>query len=306
MATFLDDFEAQTIGQFPAGWTNRWAASSGTIQASGSGKVLDQMPASDARRVATLDAAGTFADGEVVAKFLPPASFTNSQSCCFVFGRVSGAAGSENAIYAFITYQGGVYKLAISQYLNGASSVLAAGVALGAAIMNSPFWIRLNYNGGSVKAKIWPDGTVEPTAWTNTSTTSATVLAANAAGVGAFSGNSALDVKCDSVGFATTSAETAPMPASTIVRYAPITLQSAAGTARANLSGLRWAWFDGTDPSAFAAPTDKGSNGTTDANGLLKASLPNSTLAVGAVGTLVLTTADGSAAGVYTIAVNSL
>ena len=67
-----------------------------------------------------------------------------------------------------------------------------------------------------------------------------------------------------------------------------ITLVDVLGNALANLTGIKWAWFDSADPNTFAAPTDKGNAETTDGNGLLEITLTNTTLTAGQTGTLVL------------------
>ena len=62
----------------------------------------------------------------------------------------------------------------------------------------------------------------------------------------------------------------------------------------ASLSGLRWAWSDPPYPHLLATPTDKGSNGATNAQGILVLHIPNSTLASGAAGYLVFSNSDGT------------
>jgi len=62
----------------------------------------------------------------------------------------------------------------------------------------------------------------------------------------------------------------------------------------ANLSGLRWAWFDQATPDALLAPTDKGTGETTDAAGLLVIPLTNTTKAAGEVGWLIVTDSNGT------------
>lgn len=64
----------------------------------------------------------------------------------------------------------------------------------------------------------------------------------------------------------------------------------------ANLTGLRWAWFDQATPNLFAAPTDKGTVESTDANGQIVIPLPNSQLAIGGIGWLVVTNSTGNPA----------
>jgi hypothetical protein len=64
----------------------------------------------------------------------------------------------------------------------------------------------------------------------------------------------------------------------------------------ANLSSLRWAWFDQVTPDLFTSPTDKGTLETTDAGGTLTIALPNSQLAAGATGWLIVTDSGGNPA----------
>jgi len=73
------------------------------------------------------------------------------------------------------------------------------------------------------------------------------------------------------------------------------------GNSQTSLSSLDWAWFDGTDPAAFIAPSDQGSTESTDGDGLISVSLPNTTLTSGQTGTLVLS--DGTAYGVFRLEV---
>lgn len=83
---------------------------------------------------------------------------------------------------------------------------------------------------------------------------------------------------------------TAPPP----VYSASFTLNAPDGTAAANLSGLRWAWFDQATPDLFTAPVDKGTVEATDASGVLQVSLPHSSLQPGAVGWLIVTDSTGN------------
>ena len=73
-----------------------------------------------------------------------------------------------------------------------------------------------------------------------------------------------------------------------------VRLVNVAGVPRANLRGLRWAWFDTPRPGEMEAPTDQGVVGETDASGILRVSLPNSSLSAGEVGYLVVTDSDGT------------
>lgn len=65
-------------------------------------------------------------------------------------------------------------------------------------------------------------------------------------------------------------------------------------TPAANLSGLRWAFFDQVNPGAFAAPTARGAAGATDGSGILVVSIAGTALAIGAVGWLIVSDSDGT------------
>lgn len=72
-----------------------------------------------------------------------------------------------------------------------------------------------------------------------------------------------------------------------------------------NLTGINWAWFDGTDAGLFTSPTDKGQGLSTDDTGNITFHLPNSSLLAGQSGTLVLDCIDGpdTYSGSYILAV---
>lgn len=61
----------------------------------------------------------------------------------------------------------------------------------------------------------------------------------------------------------------------------------------ANLSNLKWAWFDQIVPDLFAAPTDKGVSESTDGAGILRINLTNTTLSSGGLGWLIVTDSNG-------------
>ena len=75
------------------------------------------------------------------------------------------------------------------------------------------------------------------------------------------------------------------------------------GTRRADMTSIKWAWFDQTTPNTFAAPTDTGSAEITDAFGVLEITLVSSTLVAGQYGCLALSTSDGIDTGLYKLKV---
>lgn len=76
-------------------------------------------------------------------------------------------------------------------------------------------------------------------------------------------------------------------------RTVQLTLTTNGSTPAANLTGLKWAWFDNPNPASFAAPTDSGSIESTDGTGILNISV-RSALASGGIGWLILTDSDGT------------
>jgi hypothetical protein len=82
--------------------------------------------------------------------------------------------------------------------------------------------------------------------------------------------------------------------AATTARTVTLTLADSSNAARANLTGLKWAFFDTVTPNLFAAPVSQGTAETTDASGVLVITV-QTTLASGATGWLVVTDSDGTA-----------
>lgn len=83
----------------------------------------------------------------------------------------------------------------------------------------------------------------------------------------------------------------AAAPASSVA----LTLTAPDGTTpRANLTGLKWAFFDQVTPDLFAAPTAKGAGETTDGAGVLALNITGTALAPGAIGWLDVTDSDGT------------
>ncbi len=83
---------------------------------------------------------------------------------------------------------------------------------------------------------------------------------------------------------------------------ATVTLIDKTGSPQANLSDLRWAWFD-EDVGALNAPTDQGITETTDGSGVMIVTLSVSALTSGQTGTLMLRSLS-SETMVYRVAVD--
>jgi len=85
---------------------------------------------------------------------------------------------------------------------------------------------------------------------------------------------------------------------------ATVNLYSKAGSDQASLSSLSWAWFDTFPTTTSIAATDAGTTESTDGNGQLVLSIPNSTLTSGQTGWLLLYDSTGTKVGAYTVAVD--
>ncbi len=84
-------------------------------------------------------------------------------------------------------------------------------------------------------------------------------------------------------------------PAARTARTVTVTLTTDGTTTAANLTGLRWAFFDSPQPQSFGVPASQGTGETTDALGVLTVSV-STTLASGGVGWLDVTNSDGTVA----------
>lgn len=73
-----------------------------------------------------------------------------------------------------------------------------------------------------------------------------------------------------------------------------IALVNEAGAAQANLSSLKWAWFDEATPDLLGSPTDQGNAELTDGSGVLTIDLPRSSKTSGQIGWLIVTNSDGT------------
>lgn len=94
---------------------------------------------------------------------------------------------------------------------------------------------------------------------------------------------------------ATERADVSSFVAANETRAVTLTLVVSAtdGSARASLSGLKWAFYDAM-PWTGAAPIAHGTTETTDGSGVIVIPLPGSTLGNGATGWLLVTDSDGT------------
>lgn len=90
---------------------------------------------------------------------------------------------------------------------------------------------------------------------------------------------------------------TDPTPVAPVRRCA-IVLTTDGTAPAANLTGIRWAWWDSATPTFGTAPLLHGANATTNAAGSLEIDLPTTALGIGGVGTLLAVISDGTPNGV--------
>lgn len=62
----------------------------------------------------------------------------------------------------------------------------------------------------------------------------------------------------------------------------------------ADLSGLKWAFFDEVTPNLFNAPTAQGTGATTDSSGTISITITGTSLTAGQIGWLILTDSNGT------------
>jgi hypothetical protein len=75
-----------------------------------------------------------------------------------------------------------------------------------------------------------------------------------------------------------------------------LTLTTNGTTPAANLTGLKWAFFDQATPDALAGPVAKGVAESTNGSGVLNVDITGTTLSPGGVGWLIVTNSDGNPA----------
>ena len=87
--------------------------------------------------------------------------------------------------------------------------------------------------------------------------------------------------------------------ATAVTKTASVNLVNTSNVAQTSLTGLKWAWFDGVTPDAFAAPSDKGVGEITDGSGVLTIDISNSSKTTGQIGWLIVTDSDGTTSMVH-------
>lgn len=189
MAQYDTNFSGYSAGSPPSDWTARWTTTNVTneIVSDGvgdGGKILRTTSSADARRLLSWDAVDADADRanvEILCRFK-----TNNVSATDnvrIHVRSSGAAGSENSYHLRLPVVSGA-NWGISKYVAGVSTAVGSNVSFtfeAGALYNA----RFRVNGNVVRARLWKDGTNEPSAW-QVDTTDTSLSSAGWVGVGRF------------------------------------------------------------------------------------------------------------------------
>lgn len=78
-----------------------------------------------------------------------------------------------------------------------------------------------------------------------------------------------------------------------------VNLRRRDGTAQKDLTNIKWAWFDQTDPNSFTAPAVTGTTETTNAQADIVVDVTGTSLTAGQFGCLALMSSDNVYTGIY-------
>lgn len=223
MATYQVDFTSDAVGSPPSGWTNRYATdwaynvvdSDPTARG---GKCLKLLGSSTTRgyRLLSYDAMDSVGDADCLYRVKVPGSlYYYSNSGPFLWGRASGAVGSQSA-YLFYAY--GSWAAYLSEAVSGSFSDRRGPVTLGASnyldfnysSLNYGWgWMRFRVSNTSIKWKIWMCGMPEPSGWMLSTTDN--TLSSGWWGIGNGAPSSETAMYCDYASFET-GGGSAPFP----------------------------------------------------------------------------------------------
>jgi hypothetical protein len=163
--TWQSAFAGDATGTTPAGWTATSAPQgvTWTVAADPSaadGRVLRAVATTTARHILRLDTVpASTTDQETLARFRM-ADADGYGPGLAVRHTMSGS--SETAYVAFLRTLTG--QVEINRFLNGGWGYV--GSAPSACTTGQWCWMRFGASGPSLRVKVWPDGSPEPSAWT--------------------------------------------------------------------------------------------------------------------------------------------
>jgi hypothetical protein len=161
------DFSEYTTGVQPADWTERWdTAMTWTAEEDASltgGKYLFGDRTVNGRYLLSWDDLNP-QDVEILVRWKQVAAGNPSFR---VVARASGGDGSEYSYHLHVDSVGDDWR--IGRFLNGVHTYL--GIEQAHDFRSDIFhWARFRVQGNTISAKIWDDGSAEPTAWDDTDT----------------------------------------------------------------------------------------------------------------------------------------
>lgn len=233
MTTYSTNFGSYTVGAQPSDWTARWVTTNitwltTTVTGTESGKALRKVSTANANRLLSWDAVSAHADTEILARYKVAATAANH-----LYLHVRGAAG-ENSYWVSVSTSG---SMTLGKNVAGSQNTLGTTYTFASLTAGTWFLLRFRVNGTTLQARIWPDGTPEPSYWHTTATDSA-FTTAGWVGVGNYNSFGDIDFDYVSVG---TAGDTAPLSSSTttVERVSQAVMEVAnAGTPSAVLSQL--------------------------------------------------------------------
>ena len=173
LQTHTTEWSEYATGAQPAGWSQQWDPTSFFQVAAeptvASGKVLQWSGSQPRNRwVLTYDAFGSPGDQEVFTDFRVRTlgSGPNVYYLGVAAVRVSGTALDERGYAIFFVHDpvSGQRTLALATWINGGYFEFAS-IPFTWQI-DSWYSVRLQAYGSSIRARVWPRGTTEPSAWT--------------------------------------------------------------------------------------------------------------------------------------------
>jgi len=214
MTTYSTNFSGYTADVAPSDWTARWVTASNTwaVRSKASvegGKTLENTGTVDGRHLLswnTVDADSGRADAEVLARMR---SSSTGAGQLRLTVRGSGAAAAESG-YSVEICTTAAADMRVSKLVSGTQTLLSPLHAFAFAA-NTWYYVRFRVNGTSLKAKVWADGTEEPTSW-QIEITDSSISAAGWIGASNVESTGTRDWDWFSIG---TAGDTAPLTTST-------------------------------------------------------------------------------------------
>lgn len=160
-SAFETDFSEYTTGNLPSDWTKRWVDGTWTVAEDAGaegGKWLDHAGTVTGTKAVSWNDVDNTLNGEITAK----GQVTETYSHLGVLFRGSGAAGSETGYV--IRYRNDTDQFSILNYDAGVFQYHFGDMSF-SAFAGDWLHIKVQFDGTSLKGKIWKDGDSEPASW---------------------------------------------------------------------------------------------------------------------------------------------